>query len=127
MKNKFRGNSSIKRSLFSLASQQTDEAFHSLFHQLPQDMQRLLERIELTSWAFFATKKPALGQRTSNAAESMNSTLSGIRELQPLSICLEIYRYTMVQLAKRRQIQFESISALIEICPPVVRRPKGRP
>jgi hypothetical protein len=24
--------------LFSLASQQTDEAFHSLFHQLPQDI-----------------------------------------------------------------------------------------
>jgi hypothetical protein len=59
----------------------------------------------------FATKKPAFGQRTSNAAESMNSTLSGIRELPPLSICLEIYKYTMVQLARRRQIQFESISA----------------
>jgi transposase-like protein len=35
MKNKFWGNSSIERSLFSLASQQTDEAFHSVFHQLP--------------------------------------------------------------------------------------------
>jgi hypothetical protein len=69
MKNKLRGNSSIERSLFSLTSQQTDEAFYSLFHQLPQDVQQFVERVELTSWALFATKKPAFGQRRPNNAQ----------------------------------------------------------
>lgn len=110
MRNKFGGKQAVERALYSLASQHSEDAFISLFDKLPGEVKTFLGRIEANSWAFFATKKPAFGLRTSNAAESMNAALCSIRELPPLSICLEIYKHTMTLMAKRRLTSFESFS-----------------